>query len=173
MTKRIFNLFVITNITALLIGCSTQNIISPKKDEKNNISNCTSFDSTNIKSDLSKLYGVYRYNSFKDDFDLDVDNEGLLLILPLHHIKSQYKGRIVFVQTCLWAHEKNKITIYDNIEYRGNFLVHNEKILFAVNFDNEKNTITIKGPSPYVHVNDVNDTEGKLSNEYVRVYELP
>lgn len=170
MTKRIFNLFVITNITALLIGCSTQNIISSKKDEKNNISNCTSFDSTNIKSDLSKLYGVYRYNSFKDNFDLDVDNRGLLLILPLNHRKSQYKGRIVFVQTCLWAHEKNKISIYDNIEYRGKFLVHNEKILFAVNFDKEKNTITIKGPSPYVHVN---DSEGKLSNEYVRVYGLP
>ena len=66
--------------------------------------------------------------------------------------------------------KKNKIAIYDNIECRGNFLVHNEKILFAVNFDNEKNTITIKGPSPYVQAN---DSEVKLSNEYVRVYEVP
>lgn len=74
------------------------------------------------------------------------------------------------VQTCLWTNRKNKITVYDNIECHGNLLVQNEKVLFTVEFDNNGQAEKIKGKSPYLQNN---ISEVRLSNEYVRIVELP
>ena len=170
MPKSIINLFFVANIAVLLIGCSAQKDYLPANIENNNTNIYPSSYRTNTKSNLINIYGIYRYNSLEDEFDLDVDNQGILLVLPLNHYQSQFKGRLVLVQTCLWTDRKNKITVYDNIECHGNLLVQNEKILFTVEFDNNGQAEKIKGKSPYLHNN---ISEVRLSNEYVRIVELP
>ena len=170
MPKSIINLFFVASITVLLIGCSAQKDYLPANIENNNTNIYPSSYRTDTKSNLINIYGIYRYNSLEDEFDLDVDNQGILLVLPLNHYQSQFKGRIVIVQTCLWTNRKNKITVYDNIECHGNLLVQNEKVLFTVEFDNNGQAEKIKGKSPYLQNN---ISEVRLSNEYVRIVELP
>lgn len=170
MPKSIINLFFVANIAVLLIGCSAQKDYLPANIENNNTNIYASSYQTNTKSNLTNIYGIYRYNSLEDAFDLDVDNQGILLVLPLNHNQSQFKGRLVIVQTCLWTNRKNKITVYDNIECYGNLLVQNEKVLFTVEFNNNGQAEKIKGKSPYLQNN---ISEVRLSNEYVRIVELP
>ena len=170
MPKSIINLFFVANITVLLIGCSAQKDYLPANIENDNTNIYASSYQTNTKSNLTNIYGIYRYNSLEDAFDLDVDNQGILLVLPLNHNQSQFKGRLVIVQTCLWTNRKNKITVYDNIECYGNLLVQNEKVLFTVEFNNNGQAEKIKGKSPYLQNN---ISEVRFSNEYVRIVELP